>query len=146
MLATPGVRTASKYIAQFTQWKRPDGRQESVQVVGIDVASGLGLPWNIVAGTLDDLRKPDAVFVDEIYREKLGVERIGQIVEIRGRRARIAGSRAASVRSRPLRTCSPPSRTRSTYTSLREDQTLYILVKAAAVPTSRRCARRSPRV
>ena len=132
VLATPGVRTASKYIAQFTQWKRPDGRQESVQVVGIDVASGLGLPWSIVAGTLDDLRKPDAVFVDEIYREKLGVERIGQIVEIRGRRARIAGF------TRGIRafTTSPyvftTFKNALDFTSLREDQTLYILVKAAS--------------
>jgi putative ABC transport system permease protein len=132
VLATPGVRTASKYIAQFTQWKRPDGRQESVQVVGIDVTSGLGLPWSIVAGTLDDLRKPDAVFVDEIYREKLGVERIGQVVEIRGRRARIAGF------TRGIRafTTSPyvftTFKNALDFTSLREDQTLYILVKAAS--------------
>jgi putative ABC transport system permease protein len=132
VLATPGVRTASKYVAQFTQWKRPDGRQESVQVVGIDVSSGLGLPWNLVAGTLDDLRKPDAVFVDEIYREKLGVERIGQVVEIRGRRARIAGF------TRGIRafTTSPyvftTFKNALDFTSLREDQTLYILVKATA--------------
>jgi putative ABC transport system permease protein len=131
VLATPGVKTASKYVAQFTQWKRPDGRQESVQVVGIDVGSGLGLPWNLVEGTLDDLRKPDAVFVDEIYREKLGVERIGQVVEIRNRRARVAGF------TRGIRafTTSPyvftTFKNALDYTNLREDQTLYILVKAA---------------
>jgi putative ABC transport system permease protein len=130
VLATPGVKTASKYIAQFTQWKRPDGRQDSVQVVGVDLGSGLGLPWNLVEGTLDDLRKPDAVFVDEIYREKLGVERIGQVVEIRGRRARVAGF------TRGIRafTTSPyvftTFKNALDYTNLREDQTLYILVKA----------------
>jgi len=91
VLATPGVADAAKYITRFTQWKRPDGRQESVQVVGIDLRSGLGAPWNLVQGTLDDLRRPEAIFVDEIYREKLGVDRIGQTVEIRGRRARVAG-------------------------------------------------------
>lgn len=131
VLATPGVKTASKYVAQFTQWKRPDGQQESVQVVGVDLGSGLGLPWNLVVGTLDDLRKPDAVFVDEMYREKLGVERIGQVVEIRGRRARVAGF------TRGIRafTTSPyvftTFKNALDYTNLREDQTLYILVKAA---------------
>ena len=131
VLATPGVAAAGKYIAQFTQWKRPDGRQESVQVVGVELPSGLGLPWNVVAGAIDDLRRPDAVFVDEIYREKLGVESIGQIVEIRGRRARVAGF------TRGLRafTTSPyvftTFKNALEYTSLREDQTLYILVKAA---------------
>jgi putative ABC transport system permease protein len=130
VLATPGVQTASKYIVRFTQWKRPDGRQESVQIVGVELASGLGLPWNLVEGTLADLRTPDAVFVDEIYREKLGVDRIGQIVEIRGRRARVAGF------TRGIRafTTSPyvftTFKNALDYTDMREDQTLYILVKA----------------
>ena len=132
VLATPGVARAAKYIVRFTQWKRPDGRQESVQIVGVDLATGLGTPWNVVAGTLDDLRKPDAVFVDEIYREKLGVAHIGQIVEIRGRRARIAGF------TRGIRafTTSPyvftTFKNALDYADVREDQTLYILVRAAA--------------
>src|SRR5262245_29063702 len=78
VLATPGVAAAGKYIVRFSQWKRPDGRQESVQIVGVELSSGLGTPWNLVSGTLDDLRKPDAVFVDEIYVEKLGVDRLDQ--------------------------------------------------------------------
>jgi putative ABC transport system permease protein len=132
VLATPAVAAAGKYIVRFSQWKRPDGRQESVQIVGVELASGLGLPWNLVAGTIDDLRKPDAVFIDEIYREKLGVERIGQIIEIRGRRARIAGF------TRGIRafTTSPyvftTFKNALDYTDVREEQTLYILVKAAA--------------
>ena len=32
--AVPGVADAEKYIVRFSQWKRPDGQQESVQVVG----------------------------------------------------------------------------------------------------------------
>jgi putative ABC transport system permease protein len=129
--ATPGVARASKYIARFTPWKRPDGRQESVQVVGIDLQTGLGAPWNIVEGTLDDLRKPDAVFVDEIYKDKLGVDRIGQSVEIRGRKARVAGF------TRGIRafTVSPyvftSFRNALDFADGRVDQTFYILVKAA---------------
>ena len=132
VLATPGVAAAGKYIVRFTQWKRPDGRQESVQIVGVELPSGLGVPWNIVAGTLDDLRKPDAVFVDEIYREKLGIEHLGQVIEVRGRRARIAGF------TRGIRafTTSPyvftTFKNALDYTDMREDQTLYILVKAVA--------------
>jgi putative ABC transport system permease protein len=131
ILATPGVARAAKFAVRFTQWKRPDGRQESVQVVGVELGSGLWLPWNLVAGSLDDLRRPDAVFVDEIYREKLGVERIGQVVEIRGRRARIAGF------TRGIRafTTSPyvftTFKNAQDFTDLREDQTLYVLIKAA---------------
>jgi putative ABC transport system permease protein len=131
VLATPGVERAAKFIVRFTQWKRPDGRQESVQIVGLELSSGLGAPWNLVEGTLDDLRKPDAVFIDEIYREKLGVDRLGQVVEIRGRRARIAGF------TRGIRafTTSPyvftTFKNALDYTDLAEDRTLYILVKGS---------------
>jgi len=131
ILATPGVAGAAKYAVRFTQWKRPDGRQESVQVVGVDLSSGLGVPWNLVAGSLDDLRRRDAVFVDEIYRDKLGIDRIGQVVEIRGRRARVAGF------TRGIRafTTSPyvftTFKNAQDFADLREDQTLYVLVKAA---------------
>ncbi len=109
---------------------RTAGRKAS-QVVGVELQLGLGAPWNVVAGTLDDLRQPDAVFIDEIYRAKLGVDRIGQVVEIRGRRARIAGF------TRGIRafTTSPyvftTFKNAQDYTDLREDQTLYVLVKAA---------------
>jgi putative ABC transport system permease protein len=132
VLATPGVASAGKLIVRFTQWKRPDGRQESVQIVGLELADRLGAPWNLVQGTLDDLRKPDAVFVDQIYREKLGVDRLGQLVEIRGRRARIAGF-TQGIRAF---TTSPyvftTFKNALDYADLRADQTLYILVKAAA--------------
>jgi putative ABC transport system permease protein len=130
ILATPGVASAGKYIVRFAQWKRPDGRQESVQIVGVELAAGLGLPWNIVAGSIDDLRKPDAVFVDEIYREKLGVDHLGQVIEVRGHRARIAGF-TQGIRAF---TTSPYVFTTFKhaldYTDVRVDQTLYILVKA----------------
>jgi putative ABC transport system permease protein len=130
VLATPGVAAAGKYIVRFGQWKRPDGRQESVQIVGVDLQSGLGAPWNLVAGTIGDLRKPDAILVDEIYRNKLGVDRVGQVVEIRGRRARVAGF------TRGIRafTTSPyvftTFKNALDYAGLREDQTLYLLVRA----------------
>ncbi len=34
--AVPGVQEAQKIISRWTQWKRADGRQESVQIIGID--------------------------------------------------------------------------------------------------------------
>jgi putative ABC transport system permease protein len=131
VLATPGVAAAGKYIVQFSQWKRPDGRQESVQVVGLELAAGLGEPWNLTAGRVDDLRRPDAVIVDEIYRNKLGVERLNQIVEIRGRRARIVGFthgiRAFTTTPYVFTTF----KNALDYTAVRGDQTVYLLVKAA---------------
>jgi putative ABC transport system permease protein len=131
VLATPGVAEARKYVARFTQWQRPDGRQENVQVAGFNLDGTLGRPWNVVAGTIHDLEAPDAIFVDELYREKLGVTRIGQVVEIRGHRARVVGF------TRGIRafTTAPyiftSFKNAQNYASLREDQTLYVLVKVA---------------
>lgn len=131
VLATPGVAAAGRYIARFSEWKRPDGRVEAIQVVGVDLESGLGLPWNLVEGTVADLRKPDAIFVDEFYREKLGVSRVGDVVEIRGRLARVAGF------TRGIRafTTAPyiftTFRHALDYGQFREHDTMYLLVKAA---------------
>src|SRR5262249_28922294 len=35
-LATPGVGRAVKTIVDFSAWKRPDGGQESVQIIGVN--------------------------------------------------------------------------------------------------------------
>jgi putative ABC transport system permease protein len=51
----------------------------------------MGLPWNMVAGSIDTLREPDAVIIDRLYAGKLGFTGLGQEIEIRGRKARIAG-------------------------------------------------------
>jgi putative ABC transport system permease protein len=138
VLATPGVAEARKYVARFTQWQRPDGRQENVQVAGFNLDGTLGRPWNVVAGTIHDLEAPDAIFVDELYREKLGVTRIGQVVEIRGHRARVVGF------TRGIRafTTAPyiftSFKNAQNYASLREDQTL----KASRSKTSGEHSRR----
>ena len=129
VLATPGVATAEKYIVHFTQWKRPDGAEESVQVVGFNPYSGVGGPWNVVAGDIQDLKTPDAVMLDELYKEKLGVTRIGETFELNGRRARVVGF------TRGIRafTTTPyvftSFKNAQAYSNLAEDQTYFILVR-----------------
>ncbi len=131
-LAVPGVERAEKYIMGFTQWKRTDGSQEPIEIVGFELESGLGGPWNVVSGSILDLQLPDSVIIDEAYREKLGVWRIGDTVEINDHRARVVGF-TRDIRSF---TTSP-----FVYTSFRNglkymdrvmngSQTTYVLVKA----------------
>src|SRR5690348_7039614 len=90
-LAVPGVRDAAKLITEFTLFKRPDGGDETVIVVGFDTAKGMGAPWQIVAGDVRNLDYPGTVMIDERYREKLGIDHLGQVVEIGGRRAQVVG-------------------------------------------------------
>jgi putative ABC transport system permease protein len=131
-LATPGVAAAQKHVVQFTQWKKPDGGQEGILLIGVDLAGQMGRPWNLVAGEASRLAEPDAVIVDELYLAKLGIAGIGDVVEIRGRRARVVGL------TRGIRTftTSPPVFTSIKraldYGGLAEDQTLYLLVRTAA--------------
>src|SRR5712692_5090775 len=130
VLATPGVAHATKYIARFSQWQRPDGGQESVQIVGFDPDQPLGGPWNVVEGRVTDLKLDDNVFVDELYKGKLGVTGIGDVFEIRGRRARVAGF-TRGIRSF---TTSPyvftSFKNAQNYVTLPEDQTIFILITA----------------
>ena len=126
-----GVEKAEKFINRWVQWQRPDGRRESVQVVGLNIDGGMGGPWNLVQGSLEDLRKPDAIIVDEIYKSKLGVERVGQVIEMNGNRARIVGF-TNGIRAF---TTSPyiftTFKRAQDYGRLAEDQTIYVLVKVA---------------
>src|SRR5215469_7855451 len=130
VLATSGVASAEKYIVRFAQWKTPDGADESVQVVGFNPYTGVGGPWNVVEGNVEDLKKPDSIMVDELYKKKLGVSRLGEVFEINGRRARIVGF------TRGIRafTTTPYTFTSfknaQDYSRLNADQTLYILVRA----------------
>jgi putative ABC transport system permease protein len=128
VLATPGVAHATKSIVRFSQWQRRDGRQESVQVVGFDPDQPLGAPWNVAEGNVTDLKLADNVFIDELYKEKLGVSKLGDVFEIRGRRARVAGF-TRGIRSF---TTSPyvftSFKNAQEYTTIPEDQTIFILV------------------
>jgi putative ABC transport system permease protein len=91
ILSLPGIATVDPLMHVFAILKRPDGGAESVVVVGFDTATGIGGPWDLIEGRAEDLQQPDAVILDRLYRDKLGIERVGQVVEINGRRARVVG-------------------------------------------------------
>src|SRR5262249_54483250 len=91
VLATPGVAQATKTILRFSQWQRHDGRQDSVHVLGFDHDRCLGGAGSVVEGCVAAVKLADNVMIDELYRDKLGVSRVGETFEIRGRRARVAG-------------------------------------------------------
>ncbi len=125
----PGVRTAERFVSRWSAWKHPDGRNESIQVIGFVPGSTLAGPWNVVAGSVDDLRIADGVVVDELYREKLGVKQLGDVFEINGRRARVvaftSGIRAFTTAPYVFTTF----KRAQDYTRLDADQTIYGLVE-----------------
>jgi putative ABC transport system permease protein len=133
VLATPGVQQAEKYMQAFARWKRPDGRIENIQIIGFHAGSGLGEPWNVVQGDLSDVKQEDAVLVDELYREKLGVQKIGDRIEIGDRRARVVGFTRGirSFTTSPFVYTSFKSSLDYTNPVSEENRTAYVLVKAS---------------
>ena len=129
--AVPGVAEAQKIASRWAQWKRADGREESVQIVGINPDSVMEQPWNLVQGSVQDLKQPDAVIMDDMYKDKLAVHHIGEVFEINGRRARVVGF-THGIRSF---TTSPyvftTFKRAQEYVKLPEDQTIFVLVKLA---------------
>lgn len=127
--AVDGVATVQSHLVTFGNWKRPDGAQEGCLLIGLELGGVMGQPWNLVAGSIADLARPDAVIVDELYRDKLGVTHLGQVLEIRGHRVRVVGF------TRGIRTftTAPPVFTSveraQDYAGLRSDQAMYLLVK-----------------
>ncbi|HZS82722.1 MAG TPA: ABC transporter permease [Stellaceae bacterium] len=128
-LAVPGIQEAAKLITEFTLFKRPDGGNETVIVVGFDPAQGLGAPWQVAEGDVKNLAYAGTVMIDELYREKLGVTRIGQIVEIGGRRAQVVGFTRGirSFTQSPYVFASFASAL--DYSRIRSDQTKYVLCR-----------------
>ncbi len=129
--AVEGVASVQSHLVAFGNWQRPDGAQEGCLLIGLELGGVMGQPWNLVAGSLADLARPDAVIVDELYRDKLGVTHLGQVLEIRGHRVRVVGF------TRGIRTftTAPPVFTSveraQDYAGLRSDQAMYLLVKGA---------------
>lgn len=128
--ATPGVLEAQNYIVRFGRWKRADGQEESVQLVGVNPESTMGHAWNVVEGRQEDLKVDDSVIMDRIYFQKLGVSQLGDTAEILGHRARVVGF-TQGIRTF---TTSPyvftNYRNALDYSNLRADQTMFILIKA----------------
>lgn len=131
VLAVPGVADAQAHIVNFAQWKKPAGGDEGILVIGLERRAAMGRPWNIVEGSIDRLSEPDAVIVDELYKQKLGITRVGERFEIRGVRVRVVGF-TRGIRSF---TTAPPVFTTidnaRRFLRLPADQTLYVLVKTA---------------
>lgn len=88
--STPGVAWARELVVGFAQAKHPEGSTQQLEVVGFDLDSRVGAPWNVVAGILDELAIPGRIVLDRSSAEKIGAFRVGDYREARARRFRIA--------------------------------------------------------
>ena len=73
-----------------------EGSDKTIQLIGLHAATMIGRPPIILEGRIEDLRLPNAVMIDELAIQRLGIGRekrlgIGDTFEINDREARIIG-------------------------------------------------------
>ncbi len=90
-----GVKWAVPIFWSIQQARLPDGTFQGIQLTGLDSTSLVGQPSHMVAGTVEDLRLPNAVIVDQVAIEKFKKKGItlhlGSTFELNDKEARVVG-------------------------------------------------------
>ncbi|HNB60577.1 MAG TPA: ABC transporter permease [Phycisphaerales bacterium] len=89
--AVPGVAWAEPFFSSRAPVELPDGSFKTAQIIGIDRSTMIGRPPTVTQGRLEDLRAPDAIFVDESSRKRLAGVKIGDTLKLNDRRAIVVG-------------------------------------------------------
>jgi putative ABC transport system permease protein len=91
--SVPGVEWAVPLYLGIEQARLSDGSFQNVQLTGLDTATFVGRPMEILKGRIEDLRLPDAVIIDQVgvekYRKKGIKIDIGTSFEINDKRAEV---------------------------------------------------------
>jgi putative ABC transport system permease protein len=98
--AVSGVEWAVRLFKGLPTAKAADGRFRTAILMGLDDASLAGAPRNMLVGSIDSLREPDAVVIDLAgyrYFYPDGPLELGRELELNDRRARIVGICNASA-------------------------------------------------
>jgi putative ABC transport system permease protein len=103
----PGVEWAVPLYKGQVRARLADGATRSLILLGLDDATLVGAPLEMLAGSLADLRKPDAVvidkagyeyfFPDEVERLPREGYRLGRVFQMNDRRAVLVGVCKASA-------------------------------------------------
>ena len=97
--SVPEVEWAVRLYKGLSRAKLPNGNFQQVILLGLDDATFVGAPVEIIKGELADLRQPDAVIMDQRGAEQLwpnDPHRLGRVFEMNDRRAVLVGLCTAS--------------------------------------------------
>jgi putative ABC transport system permease protein len=90
----PGVAWAVRFYTGTIRTRLEDGNTRNVHLVGLDDETLVGAPQAMITGTVDDLKRPDAVIIDKAgYEYMWGEEpyQLGRTFHINDRRAVLVG-------------------------------------------------------
>ena len=88
-LATPGVQSVVPLVVAFAEWRKPEGGSSRVVLIGSDTDDKGLVPWSLGAGTLEDIKAPDAIAVDRSYLAELGINGIGDTAQVANGRVKV---------------------------------------------------------
>ncbi len=129
----PGVAWAVPFFKSNATVRTATGELESALLIGVDDSSLIGMPPNVIMGSIEDLRRPDAVAVGrdgfgKVWRNQK-IE-LGKTVELNDRRAIVV----AVVQDSPKFTSSITFFTRYSqalqYTNNGRNQMSFVLAKS----------------
>ena len=89
--SVPGVLRADNLIVWFMTIALPTGAKEGTLTYALEDFQRWGLPWNVTAGNLQDLRRGRFFFLDESARKRYGDFQTGDFREVIGTRLKIIG-------------------------------------------------------
>jgi putative ABC transport system permease protein len=95
----PGVEWAVRFFKGIARARLEEGSYEQVILLGLDDATLVGAPQGIFMGSIADLRKPDAVIIDDAGYKRIWPGepyRIGRTFEMNDHRAVLVGITTAS--------------------------------------------------
>jgi putative ABC transport system permease protein len=90
----PGVAWAVRFYTGTIRARLEDGNTRNVHLVGLDDETLVGAPREMIVGSVDDLKRPDAVIIDKAgYEYTWGQEpyQLGRAFQLNDRRAVLVG-------------------------------------------------------
>ena len=102
--SVPGVARADNLILSFVQVALPTGAEETAIVYAMEDFRRWGIPWQITAGNVDDLKRGAFVMFDESAAKRFGAFAVGDYREVNGQRLKVIGTsrEAKSFTTTPL--------------------------------------------
>jgi putative ABC transport system permease protein len=88
-LATPGVESVVPIVVAFAEWRKPEGGSSRVVLIGADADDQGLVPWSLTKGTIEDIKAPDAIAVDQSYLNELGIGGVGDTAQVATGRVKI---------------------------------------------------------
>src|SRR5215471_3256566 len=141
----PGIEWAVPLFKGQPRAKAFDGNFRVVIMMGVDDATLVGAPRNIVMGSVEDLRRPDAVIIDrvgyEFFFPKQPYE-VGKTLELNDHRATIVGIYNSSAPFQNLPVFYTRYSRAITYVGRERNQLSFVLAKAAPGITDGEACRR----